>query len=213
MFRSLFLWIGRFNNTDQAAVNAAIQVSILVLVDRAIQPATCAIDRLYRSSGFDPCSCGSGDSTLVAGFLIGLLLLFRSLFLWIGRFNFVACPRERVGGAGFDPCSCGSGDSTLVAAAGGAPHLVFRSLFLWIGRFNPKMAGERWPPPFGFRSLFLWIGRFNLVYGFASFPLGRFRSLFLWIGRFNRSPCLDSYATTYRFDPCSCGSGDSTRKS
>ena len=60
---------------------------------------------------FDPCSCGSGDSTLEQGLAEWSYARFRSLFLWIGRFN-----SRSVSGAAlvrcFDPCSCGSGDST-----------------------------------------------------------------------------------------------------
>ncbi len=38
MFRSLFLWIGRFNKSAISALTSGLAVSILVLVDRAIQP-------------------------------------------------------------------------------------------------------------------------------------------------------------------------------
>ncbi len=111
MFRSLFLWIGRFNIYDLRRRVDAERVSILVLVDRAIQPA-------------------------IAGFIAGALM-FRSLFLWIGRFNHHSICTVRRRRLRFRSLFLWIGRFNGGRLLTTCPlQLEFRSLFLWIGRFN-----------------------------------------------------------------------------
>ncbi len=93
------------------------------------------------------------------GSQLGRQVVFRFLFLWIGRFNSPLAP--------------------LLSPLSG-----FRFLFLWIGRFNSPLA-PLLSPLSGFRFLFLWIGRFDSPLAPLLSPLSGFRSMFLWIGRFN----------------------------
>ncbi len=184
VFRSLFLWIGRFNQPLADVKFSVDHVSILVLVDRAIQPRT-ALRRPDSAQCFDPCSCGSGDSTIrwdgrsgfsVMGFdpcscgsgdSTGLIMMLRRSF------------------RSFDPCSCGSGDSTRPAS----------SLMACITGFDPCSCGSG-----------------DSTRGRRSFPMGLIKvSILVLVDRAIQQLALIGRALADRgFDPCSCGSGDST---
>ncbi len=87
LFRSLFLWIGRFNLWRPQRKIDVDPVSILVLVDRAIQPDEDNPEHVMPSQVSILVLVDRAIQPLERYKEAGDSLAFRSLFLWIGRFN------------------------------------------------------------------------------------------------------------------------------
>jgi len=88
MFQSLFCWIGLFDSPEKRRVGeGALEVSILVLLDRSLRLTSSCSENSWASPSFNPCFVGSVSSTQYGGKPGRILERFQSLFCWIGLFD------------------------------------------------------------------------------------------------------------------------------